>query len=84
MRPKSGHGTADEGRSRGSAQQIRNTEEAKHMTDKRPEIDSASIIGAIMKGDVVGIRDARLNQIIHDIAEWARRRWTAEDSPNLD
>lgn len=54
------------------------------MTDKRPEIDSASIIGAIMKGDVVGIRDARLNQIIHDIAEWARRRWTAEDSPNLD
>jgi hypothetical protein len=62
---------------------VRNTEEGKHMTDKRPEIDSASIIGAITKGDVVGIRDARLNQIIHDITEWARRRWTAEDSPNL-
>lgn len=53
------------------------------MTEKRPEMDGDSIIGAIMKGDVVGIRDARLNQIIHDITEWAQRRWTAEDSPNL-
>ncbi len=42
------------------------------MTEKRPEIDSDSIIGAVMKGDIVGIRDARLNQIIGDITEWAR------------
>jgi len=54
-----------------------------HMTEKRPEIDSDSLRGALMRGDVVGIRDARLNQIIHEITEWARRRWTAEDSPNL-
>ena len=50
---------------------------------KRPEMDGDSIVGAIMKGDVVGTRDARLNQIIHDITGWAQRRWTAEDSPNL-
>lgn len=53
------------------------------MTDRRPEIDSASIICAAMKGDAMGIRDARLNQIIGDITEWAQRRWTAKDSPNL-
>ncbi|MBK3661090.1 hypothetical protein JJE66_07480 [Bradyrhizobium diazoefficiens] len=62
---------------------MRNTEEGEHMTDEGPEMDKDSIISAMMKGDVLGIRDARLNQIIHDIAEWARRRWTAEDSPNL-
>ncbi len=53
------------------------------MMDRPPEIDKDAIIGALAVGDIVGIRDARLKQIIHDIAEWARRRWTAEDSPNL-
>lgn len=33
-------------------------------------------MGALAEGDLVGIRDARLKQIIHDIAEGARRRWT--------
>lgn len=53
------------------------------MTGKQPKTDKDSCIDAIMKGDVVGIRDIRLNQIIRDIAEWAQRSWTADDSPNL-